>query len=165
MIPAYQLKVVSGGQTGVDRGALDAALAAGNPCGGWCPSGRRAEDGPIAEKYPLQEMASEHYIVRTRQNVIDSDGTLIIYFGSLEGGTARTLELCRDLNKPWYCLDAELHTPVQAAQLIQQFVAIHAIAILNVAGPRASKQPRAYYYSQEAISLVLTRNPDEDTGA
>lgn len=155
MMPGERMKIVSGGQAGVDRGALDAALAAGSPCGGWCPAGRRAEDGPIAAIYPLQETASAQYAARTRQNVIDSDGTLIIYFGALEGGTARTLEFCRDLQKPCCCLDAERHAPIQAAQLIKQFVAGHDIATLNVAGPRASKQPRAQSYARQTLALVL----------
>ncbi len=150
-----QLKIVSGGQTGVDRGALDAALAAGAPCGGWCPAGRRAEDGPIASIYPLQETSSEEYVVRTRQNVIDSNGTLIIYFGALEGGTARTLQSCHALYKPCICLDAEKHVPAEAAKLIEQFVAQHNIAILNVAGPRASKQAQAHAYTRETIGILL----------
>lgn len=154
-----RLTIVSGGQAGVDRGALDAALAAGTPCGGWCPAGRRAEDGPIDTKYPLSETASEHYIVRTRQNVIDSDGTLVIYFGSLAGGTARTIEICHDLNKPCYCLDAECTSPAQAAQLIKQFIAEHHIVTLNVAGPRASKQAQAQRYTQETLGLLLSAEP------
>jgi predicted Rossmann fold nucleotide-binding protein DprA/Smf involved in DNA uptake len=153
-----RVKIVSGGQTGVDRGALDAALAAGSPCGGWCPAGRRAEDGPIATKYPLNETASEQYRVRTRQNVIDSDATLVIYFGALEGGTACTVEYCRELRKPCYALDGEYYAPAQAARLIAQFIAEHAIATLNVAGPRASKQAQAQRYTQAALALVL--NPE-----
>jgi len=150
-----QLKIVSGGQTGVDRGALDAAIAAGTPCGGWCPAGRRAEDGPISVVYPLQETSCEHYVVRTRQNVIDSDGTLIIFVAALEGGTARTLEFCRASHKPCLCLDAEQHAPAEAAQLIDQFITQHNIAILNVAGPRASKQPQVQAYTRETIGILL----------
>lgn len=152
------LKIVSGGQTGVDRGALDAAIATGTPCGGWCPAGRRAEDGIIPELYPLRETPSPHYSVRTRQNVIDSDATLIIYFGELEGGTANTLTFCRDQHKPCYCLDAQQQDPAQAAQLISQFIIEHAVAVLNVAGPRASKQGRAQAYTAETMThLIRTR--------
>jgi hypothetical protein len=74
-------KIISGGQTGVDRGALDAALEASFPCGGWCPKGRKAEDGPIPARYPLKEMDGPAYRLRTERNVRDSDGTLILFFG------------------------------------------------------------------------------------
>ena len=154
-----QLIIVSGGQTGVDRGALNAALVAGTACGGWCPAGRRAEDGTIARRYPLRETASTHYHVRTRQNVIDSDGSLLIYFGTLEGGTARTLDFCHELHKPGYCLDAQRYSPAQAAQLIEQFLDDHHIVTLNVAGPRASKQAQAQAYTEETIGLLLRTRP------
>lgn len=159
MMSGHKLKIISGGQTGVDRGALDAALATGTPCGGWCPAGRKAEDGPLSDKYPLKETASEQYIVRTRQNVIDSDGTLVIYFGTLEGGTARTIEFCRELNKPIFCLDAVQFSPEQAARLIKRFVEEHNITALNVAGPRASKQPQAESYAREVIGKLITLHP------
>ena len=68
-------RIISGGQTGVDRGALDAALKASISCGGWGPKGRKAEDGPIPERYPLQELPGADYLHRTRRNVVDSDGT------------------------------------------------------------------------------------------
>jgi len=84
------LRVVSGGQTGVDRGALDAALERGVPCGGWCPAGRLAEDGVIPARYPVTELRGAGYDERTRKNVEDSDGTLIVTFGRATGGTART---------------------------------------------------------------------------
>jgi hypothetical protein len=84
-------KIISGGQTGVDRAALDAALALNIPCGGWCPKGRKAEDGPIPERYPLQETSSADYRVRTEKNVTDSDGTLILTRGPVTGGTAYTV--------------------------------------------------------------------------
>ncbi|PSQ85488.1 MAG: molybdenum cofactor carrier, partial [Bacteroidetes bacterium QH_2_63_10] len=88
-------KIISGGQTGVDRAALDAALAFNVPVGGWCPKGRRAEDGQIPDRYPLEETPSEAYEQRTAWNVRDSDGTLIITDGSLEGGTALTMTEAR----------------------------------------------------------------------
>jgi hypothetical protein len=155
-------RIVSGGQTGVDRGALDAALALAFPCGGWCPAGRRAEDGVIDPGYPLRETDSDHYIVRTRKNVMDSDGTLIIYFGAMAGGTARTFEICREHHKHCLRLNALQYTPAQAAPLIRQFIADHHIASLNVAGPRASKQAQAQAYTKETIALLLQANPHKD---
>jgi len=81
MSPEQSLKFISGGQTGVDRGALDAALDVGAPCGGWCPVGRKAEDGVIAPRYPLVELPGRGYLPRTRRNVLDSDATLVVTFG------------------------------------------------------------------------------------
>src|SRR5437870_10377236 len=93
-------KIISGGQTGVDRAALDVALELGLPCGGWCPRGRRAEDGPIPERYPLQEMKSPAYPPRTARNVRDSDGTVILTRGQPDRGTALTIELAERYRKP-----------------------------------------------------------------
>jgi predicted Rossmann fold nucleotide-binding protein DprA/Smf involved in DNA uptake len=98
-------KIISGGQTGVDRAALDVAMELGIPCGGWCPQGRRAEDGRIPERYPLQEASSKEYPVRTRLNVEDSDGTLVLTASSPTGGTALTLKLARQLHKPFLLID------------------------------------------------------------
>src|SRR5262245_50786528 len=92
-------KIVSGGQTGADRAALDVALELGLPCGGWCPRGRLAEDGPIASKYPLQETQSRDYPPRTKRNVQDSDGTLILTWGNPDRGTILTAKLAQELGK------------------------------------------------------------------
>src|SRR5947209_17179443 len=101
-------KVVSGGQTGVDRAALDAALELGVPCGGWCPRGRRAEDGPIPERYPLRETSWDGYPQRTEWNVRDSDGTLILTRGEPDRGTALTARLANTQNKPCLVIDLAL---------------------------------------------------------
>ncbi len=145
------LYVISGGQTGVDRGALDAALDVGVPCGGWCPAGRRAEDGTIARSYPLTELIGAGYEERTEKNVADSDGTLVITFGRATGGTAQTLECCRQLGRPHLIVDASIVPLEEAVRQAIRFVAEEGIRQLNVAGPRASGEPRGYEY---AYSLV-----------
>lgn len=115
-------KIVSGGQTGVDRGALDAALAVSFPCGGWCPADRRAEDGSIPDRYPVMELRGAGYSERTRQNVLDSDGTLIIHFGELTGGTLKTAKLCDWHGKPVLLLDG---LPADAAETRAQGGRVH----------------------------------------
>ena len=147
--------IVSGGQTGVDRGALDAALALDSPCGGWCPEGRLAEDGAISDVYPLTELSNGYYRHRTRKNIEDSDGTVIIYFGEIEGGTELTLQLCIKKQVPYKLIDGAEITESRAAQIIAEFISTNNIERLNVAGPRASKEARAYPYAKETITLLL----------
>ena len=132
------LKVVSGGQTGVDRAALDAAAAAGLARGGWCPRGRRAEDGPIDAAYPLQETPSDDYAERTEWNVRDSDGTLVLTRGAASPGTAFTIEVARDLGRPLLVLDLAGEPDPERARL---FVEAERLGVLNVAGPRESQNP------------------------
>ena len=100
-----QLKIISGGQTGVDRAALDVAKALAIPCGGWCPRGRKAEDGIIDARYNLQETPSQNYAQRTEWNVRDADATLIIYQQPLEGGTLLTKEYAEKKGKPCFVAD------------------------------------------------------------
>lgn len=136
-------KVVSGGQTGVDRAALDVALDADLDCGGWCPRGRRAEDGPIPEKYPLSETESGAYIARTRLNVEESDGTLIVTRGRPTGGTRRTAEHARFIGKPLHVVDLKSAPDGAEAHLadVRAWIAENDIRVLNVAGPRESTRP------------------------
>ncbi len=148
-------KIVTGGQTGVDRGTLDAALEAGFPCGGWCPPGRAAEDGPIAQRYPMTEMPSGSYLDRTIQNVVDSDATAIIYFATLHGGTEQTLLHCIQRGTRYKLIDASEVVAERAAELIGQFVTEHDVSVLNVAGPRSSDAPRGHRYAYEAIGKLL----------
>jgi Circularly permutated YpsA SLOG family len=132
------VKVLSGGQTGVDRAALDAARAVGLPCGGWCPRGRLAEDGPIDSGYPLDETPSADYAQRTEWNVRDSDGTLVVVRGRATGGTALTIALARRHGKPVLVVDLTRDvSPDQAHRWIET----GAIGVLNVAGPRESQKP------------------------
>jgi len=132
------VKIVSGEQTGVDRGALDAALVAGFPCGGWCPADRGAEDGVIAQRYPIKPLPGGGYRERTRQNVIDSDGTAILFYEALKGGTRLTRNLCVREKKPFIVLDAKQISESRAADAIAWFVEENQVAVLNVAGPRLS---------------------------
>lgn len=148
-------KIVSGGQTGVDRGALEAALTRGLPCGGWCPDGRRAEDGAIPLRYPVHELPAAGYHERTLQNVLDSDGTAIFGFGPLAGGTALTREFCLEHHKPHVLIDGSRESPKRAAEILASFLEKHSIRVLNVAGPRASHAPQASAYAEEAIGLLI----------
>ncbi|HEX9179918.1 MAG TPA: putative molybdenum carrier protein [Burkholderiales bacterium] len=156
MSGAPKLRIISGGQTGVDRGALDAALAAGVPCGGWCPAGRMAEDGPIPARYPVEELPQAGYVERTLRNVRDSDATLIICYGEPEGGTRQTLEFCERRNKPRLRVDAAVTPEQEAARQVAAFVRKLGIRVLNVAGPRASKQPGAHAYARDVLALALS---------
>jgi len=131
-------KIVSGGQSGVDRAALDAALDLGIPCGGWCPRNRLAEDGRIEERYPLTETASDKTAQRTEWNVRDSDGTLVLTRGEPSGGTALTIRLAGRLGRPFLVVDlAEGGDAGKAGEWIRR----NRIEVLNVAGPRESKAP------------------------
>ena len=152
------MKVISGAQTGVDRAALDAALESGVEIGGWCPEGRIAEDGIIPEKYPVRELLNSGYRQRTKRNVIDSDGTVIIYFGYPSGGTEQTIVFCIKERKPYVLIDAEELTIERASRKIGAFVSQNTISVLNVAGPRAGGESRAYEYAKNVILSVLQSN-------
>ena len=134
-------KVISGGQTGVDRAALDVALAAGLHIGGWCPKGRRAEDGMIPMRYPLQETPSPHYAQRTQWNVRDADGTLILTRHDPRGGTARTIHTARRFHKPYRVIDL---TTQPDPHDVASWISHVGMTVLNVAGPRESTCPGIY---------------------
>ena len=149
------IKIVSGAQTGVDRAALDAAMDAGIEAGGWCPVGRKAEDGTIPDKYPVKVLPGAGYKQRTRKNVIDSDATLIIYFGFLSGGTKQTVAICIREKKPYLLVDAQETSIEQATERITEFITNKKISTLNIAGPRASGEPRAYAYTIRVLNNVF----------
>ena len=133
------IKIISGGQTGADRAALDWALAHNVECGGWCPKGRKAEDGPIDPKYPLKETPSVSYVQRTEWNVRDSDATILFSIEpTLTGGSKKTVEFANAHKKPCLHLCAGREA---AAEKLRAFVEEHGVKVLNVAGPRASKEP------------------------
>jgi hypothetical protein len=145
-------RIVSGGQTGVDRAALDVARDLRIRRGGWCPRGRRAEDGPIPPCYELNESLSDEYPQRTEWNVRDSDGTLILTRGSPRGGTALTIRLARKLDKP--CLVLDLTQEPTRAEL-RQWVEINSIRVLNVAGPRESTQKGIYHQARRVLGELF----------
>ena len=146
-------KILSGGQTGVDRAALEWALANGLPHGGWCPRNRKAEDGRIPSQFRLRETRSPTYAVRTRWNVRDSDGTVIFSRRrQLMGGTRRTMEAARKLGKPWLHLTSSLDA-TRAARQLNAFIQRHRIAVLNIAGPRVSEEPGIGQF----VEAILTR--------
>lgn len=149
------VKIVSGGQTGVDRAALDAALAAGFACGGWCSGERSAEDGPIAERYPLTPLPGGGSRQRTLKNVHDSDGTAILYHASLTGGTKLTRDLCIREKKPFVVLDATQIVESRAVAAILRFIDEHEIRVLNVAGPRASSWEQGYEFTRSVLAEVI----------
>jgi hypothetical protein len=136
------VKILSGGQTGVDRAALDAALACGLRTGGWCPAGRRAEDGVIPLRYALTETPSVKYPQRTAWNVRDSDATLILTLGELDSGSKLTAEVAHRLGKP--CIIATLDSYPQLVELPERLPFGPAELVVNVAGPRESRCPGIY---------------------
>ncbi len=145
-------KLISGGQTGVDRATLDVALELGIPCGGWCPRGRRAEDGVIPDKYPLKPTPAADYAQRTARNVRDADATLIIARGELSGGTALTAELARRYHKPYLVVE-----PTRPPELdtVRDWLERHHVKTLNCAGPRESGCPGIYHQAARFLRALL----------
>ena len=133
------LTLISGGQTGVDRAALDVALAFGIPCGGACPRGRLSEDGRIPDRYPVVEIASSRYVDRTRANVVRADATLVLAWGEPTGGTAATIRFAVEADRPHRV--CALDGPLDVVPAVAAWIQRGAFRVLNVAGPRASKHP------------------------
>lgn len=136
----------------MDRAALDVAIDLGIPCGGWCPQGRRAEDGTISERYPLHETQSLNYAQRTQWNVRDTDGTLILYQPPLTGGTLLTKEYALRMRKPYFI--AELGND-DLATLILNWIDTEQIRVLNIAGPRESQRPGIYKKAYTILNQVF----------
>lgn len=151
-------KIVSGGQTGVDRAALDVAIDLEIPHGGWCPSGRRSESGVIPLDYQLMETDSADYSVRTERNVLDSNGTLILHFGKLAGGTKLTSVYAKRHHRPCLVIDLKDHVPDLVIPAFQDWVLQNQIHTLNVAGPRESNVPAIGSLASDFLRQALVKN-------
>ena len=148
-------KLISGGQTGADRAALDWAIEHRLPHGGWCPRGRKAEDGPIDKRYLLKETPSDDYAERTEWNVRDADGTVAFSIKPmLAGGTFKTVRFAAAQGKPWVHICAA-NQGRQAAGLLRKFLQAHRIQVLNIAGPRASDEPEVGRFVRTVLSKAL----------
>lgn len=148
-------KIISGGQTGTDRAALDFAIKFDIPHGGWIPKGRKTEDGPLPEFYRLQEIPDPSYTQRTEKNVLDSDGTLIISRGDLTGGSQYTGKMAIYHQRPWLHIDLNKTPPFSAGKIIRDWIKINKIEVLNVAGPRSSKEPSIYQAVFDLLETVF----------
>jgi len=145
-------RIISGGQTGVDRAALDFAITRKIAHGGWCPAGRRAADGVLDARYQLQETESSCYRQRTKRNVRDADATLIIYRDRLEGGSLLTRDLATRHGKPLLLCD--LHVPAEELLIAwQDWLLNHSIATLNIAGPSEARNPGIYLQASALLEL------------
>ncbi len=149
-------KIVSGGQTGADQAALDAAIKLGIPHGGWISEGRQTENGPLDEKYNLIEIPGGKYIDRTERNVEDSDGTLIVSHGELNGGSEFTRTMAIKHNRPWLYIDLNKDIIAEAAQAVFSWIKTNNIDVLNVAGPRLSKDPLIYRGVTDLLENLFT---------
>lgn len=144
-------KIVSGGQTGADRAALDFALAHGLPHGGWCPRGRWTEDGPLASSYYLSETPEADPVQRTEWNVRDSDVTVVFSIGqNLVGGSDKTQGFAEVYKKPLLHLSRERDGTTAVARLAS-FLLTHEPEVLNIAGPRASEEPEVSAFTSQVL--------------
>jgi hypothetical protein len=160
------VKIISGGQTGADQAALDAAIELGIDHGGWIPKGRITEDGPLADRYQLIEMPTASYAGRTEQNVLDSDGTVIFSHGPLTGGSRLTAELARKHNKPHLHIDLDRMHALKASSELHRWVITEGVRVLNVAGAKASKDPALYNEVYQAIwGLFVLDTLGADSGS
>lgn len=145
-------KIVSGGQSGVDRAALDLALYHGIPCGGACPRGRWAEDGPIPARYPLVPVSSSNPVVRTLENVVSADASLVVVRGSVGRGSRATLAFASRLGIPYFLVDLSCDPSWLA---VQRWLSVHGVGVLNVAGSRESRAPGIYDAAIYFLAAVL----------
>ena len=159
-------KIISGGQTGADQGTLDAAMKYSYPYGGWIPKGRLTENGPLPDEYKLKEMPTTNYPARTEKNVLASDGTVIITHGKLTGGSALTKKLAKNHERPYLHINLNETPAFLASSEINAWINENNIEILNVAGSRASKDPRIYEETKYIIQgVILLQLVNARTGA
>jgi hypothetical protein len=147
-------RIISGGQTGADRAALDFAIKVDLPHGGWIPKGRLAEDGPIPARYHLTEMPTKSHPKRTERNVIESDGTLIVSHGKLKGGSQYTMDMAVMHSRPWLHINLNETTVLEAAQQVIEWTLSNRIETLNVTGPRESKDPMIYRAVYDLLQTI-----------
>ncbi|MCK4664065.1 MAG: putative molybdenum carrier protein [Bacteroidales bacterium] len=148
-------KIISGGQNGVDQGALEFAFENNILSGGWCPKGRLCENGKIPEKFPLQETLSNQYSERTKMNIINSDGTLIIsYKGTIDKGTKLTQELCLKNNKPFLLLNITEFIEL-SKKVFPEWLENNKLNTLNIAGPRESNCPGIQSKTKEFLKMLF----------
>ena len=157
---AHLKKIISGGQTGVDRAALDVAAEAGLQRGGWCPAGRRAQDGEVPEEYPLEETPSREYEQRTEWNVRDADATLIVNRGPPDGGTLYTRTAAREMDRPYLVvqleeMDGEEMEEAELAR-VRTWLEEEDVEILNLAGPREEKRQGIYEEAAAFLRALLS---------
>jgi Circularly permutated YpsA SLOG family len=150
------IRIISGGQTGVDRACLAWAIRRGFEHGGWCPKGRQAEDGRIPARYRLRETPLARPAQRTAWNVRDSDATVIFsQSNKLFGGSRKTWDACRKFAKPVLHLAAETFTVGESTMLLRKFLRQHGVRALNVAGPRKSQEPQAGYFARAVLNSTF----------
>jgi hypothetical protein len=155
LIPVTTLKIISGGQAGADRAALDWAIEHGHEHGGGCPRGRKAEDGIIPAKYQLTETDSANYRARTVRNVLESDATLIVNLGELDGGSLETLRISEQHGKPVRVVQLDEAISESTLEAVRSWLRQSPMRTLNIAGPRESKRPGMYRFTLELLTRVF----------
>lgn len=154
-VAADGFTLVSGGQSGADRAALDWAIEQGIAHGGWCPRGRKTEDGVLPDRYLLRETPTASYLQRTEWNVRDSDATLIFTLSEkLDGGSKRTAAFADDLAKPWLHVRPGVHP-----KYVARFLERHGVKTLNVAGKRESSAPGIGDLVRQVLSEAVRTEP------
>ena len=149
------VKLTTGGQTGIDRAVMDYCLDKHRPCGGWCPEGRRAEDGSISLIYPVKELPGAGYAQRTFANVRDSDATVIFYPGAMKGGTRKSYKYVKQEVKPVLLLDMSLLNTSGASRQLSDFISRYRPAVLNISGPRESEWSPGYDFCYDVLQRVF----------